>query len=276
MSYLLLLCELAFATRLGLVVKENRLQRRKSIRLSQTLIYLVVFLQVGCVTIDSRGIALQAPSKAIPKAVSKPMVTNTTKTQTVQTEATVAEPVIILSTAEPPTASTETLAPVKPAEIEKAIISAKQATKPIAPPSTVAVSQKATVAVTAPTASAVDIAHSYKYKVRGEEYGVFKSSENFQEIGTASWYGPGFHGKLTANGERFDMNAMTAAHKTLPLGSWVEVSNLNNGLKVTVRINDRGPFRSGRIIDLSKKAAQQLGIFRRGHGRVHIKIVKGE
>lgn len=82
----------------------------------------------------------------------------------------------------------------------------------------------------------------------------------WQEVGIASWYGPRFHGKRTANGERFDTNALTAAHKTLPFGSRVRVKSLVNGKEVVVRINDRGPFIAGRIIDLSRAAALALGM----------------
>ncbi|MDO5652745.1 MAG: septal ring lytic transglycosylase RlpA family protein [Brachymonas sp.] len=81
---------------------------------------------------------------------------------------------------------------------------------------------------------------------------------SFQQ-GTASWYGPGFHNRLTANGERYNMDALTAAHRTLPFGTMVLVKNAANGKTVTVRINDRGPFIKGRIIDLSRAAARQLG-----------------
>lgn len=123
-------------------------------------------------------------------------------------------------------------------------------------------------------ADGVDISHRYEYKVRGKHYKVFNNSDSFQEIGMASWYGPGFHGKKTANGERYNMYAMTAAHKTLPLGSRVQVTHLATGKKVIVRINDRGPFHQGRIIDLSKKAAQQLGILRKGSAKVHVKALK--
>ena len=86
---------------------------------------------------------------------------------------------------------------------------------------------------------------------------------------TASWYGPRFHGKKTANGERFNMYAMTAAHKTLPLSSYAEVTNLKNHRRVIVRINDRGPFHGKRAIDLSYAAAKELGIS--GLGSVQIK-----
>ncbi len=125
-----------------------------------------------------------------------------------------------------------------------------------------------------PVASGVDISHKYNYNVRGKSYDVFASAKKFQEIGTASWYGPGFHGKKTANGEIYNMNALTAAHKTLPLGSKVRVTNLENGNHVIVRINDRGPFHGGRIIDLSKKAAKKLNMLKKGHAKVHVKAIQ--
>jgi rare lipoprotein A len=78
--------------------------------------------------------------------------------------------------------------------------------------------------------------------------------------GVASWYGPGFHGRLTANGERFNTNSLTAAHRTLPFGTRVRVTNAKTGRSVVVRINDRGPFTKGRVIDLSKAAARAVGI----------------
>ena len=81
-----------------------------------------------------------------------------------------------------------------------------------------------------------------------------------QQAGVASWYGPGFHGRKTANGERFDMNALTAAHRTLPLGTQVRVTNTHTGQSVVVRINDRGPYVGRRVIDLSKASAQAIGI----------------
>lgn len=86
--------------------------------------------------------------------------------------------------------------------------------------------------------------------------------------GIASWYGPGFHGRKTASGERFDMGELTAAHKTLPFGTRVLVHNPRNGKQVVVRINDRGPFVAGRVIDLSKAAAAALGFKGRGHDTV--------
>ncbi len=118
-----------------------------------------------------------------------------------------------------------------------------------------------------------DLRKRGKYKIKGKKYEIFASGKNFQEIGIASWYGPGFHGKLTANGEKYNMYAMTAAHKTLPLGTRVVVTNLRTKKKITVRINDRGPFHKGRVIDLSKKAAQKLGIIKKGYGRVHVKAI---
>ena len=88
--------------------------------------------------------------------------------------------------------------------------------------------------------------------------------------GVASYYGRRFHGRRTANGERFDMHALTAAHKTLPFGTRVLVTNPRTGKSVTVRINDRGPFTPGRTIDLSRAAADQIGIIQRGHGTVEL------
>lgn len=94
--------------------------------------------------------------------------------------------------------------------------------------------------------------------------------------GVASWYGPKFHGRLTANGERYDMHQMTAAHRTLPFGTLVEVVNLDNGRRVEVRINDRGPFAHGRIIDLSFGAAQAIGLVGPGTARVEVRVVTPE
>jgi rare lipoprotein A len=94
--------------------------------------------------------------------------------------------------------------------------------------------------------------------------------------GQASWYGPGFHGRLTANGERYNMYAMTAAHKTLPFGTFVEVTLLSSGRKVVVRINDRGPFADDRIIDLSKAAAERIGLIKEGVSQVQVRIIKEE
>ena len=94
--------------------------------------------------------------------------------------------------------------------------------------------------------------------------------------GTASWYGPGFHGKKTANGEIYDQTKLTAAHKTLPLGTKARVTNLNNGSAVEVEINDRGPFVEGRIIDLSRAAARALGFIESGTAPVHVELIAEE
>lgn len=111
------------------------------------------------------------------------------------------------------------------------------------------------------------------YTVLGKRYFVLKSSADYAERGVASWYGPGFHAKSTSNGERYDMYAMSAAHKTLPLPSYVQVTNLRNGRTVTVRVNDRGPFKDGRIIDLSYTAASKLGMLRDGTAFVEVRAV---
>jgi rare lipoprotein A len=113
------------------------------------------------------------------------------------------------------------------------------------------------------------------YEVLGKRYFVLPSAIGYQERGVASWYGPGFHAKQTSNGERFDMYAMTAAHKSLPLPTWVEVTNLRNGRTVTVRVNDRGPFKDGRIIDLSYSAAEKLDMLRDGTTFVQVRAVSG-
>lgn len=99
---------------------------------------------------------------------------------------------------------------------------------------------------------------------------------DYDETGVASWYGPGFHGKRTANGEIYDQNAMTAAHRTLPMPTLVQVTNLENGRSIRVRINDRGPFAHGRIIDLSKRGAELLGFVRQGTAKVRVTILEPE
>ena len=96
----------------------------------------------------------------------------------------------------------------------------------------------------------------------------------YYEVGIASWYGPGFDGNYTANGEIYDMDGISAAHKTLPFGTIVRVVDLETGKSVVVRINDRGPFIEGRIIDLSKGAAEKLGIIDKGIARVGLRIVR--
>lgn len=93
---------------------------------------------------------------------------------------------------------------------------------------------------------------------------------NFKQVGKASWYGAGFHGRKTSNGERFNMNALTAAHRSLPLPSYVRVTNLANNRSIIVRVNDRGPFHGNRVMDLSKGAAQQLGFLSAGSANIRI------
>ena len=108
------------------------------------------------------------------------------------------------------------------------------------------------------------------YVVRGKRYQVMARADGFKQRGTASWYGKKFHGHRTSNGETYNMFRMTAAHKNLPLPSYVYVTNLDNGRRVIVRVNDRGPFHENRIIDLSYAAAKKLGITAKGTGRVEI------
>jgi rare lipoprotein A (peptidoglycan hydrolase) len=95
----------------------------------------------------------------------------------------------------------------------------------------------------------------------------------WRQVGTASWYGPGHHGKRTASGARFDMSALTAAHRSLPLGTLLRVENLANGRVVLVRVNDRGPFSGQRIVDLSRAAARRIGLEASGTGRVALSVV---
>jgi rare lipoprotein A len=110
------------------------------------------------------------------------------------------------------------------------------------------------------------------YEVAGITY-YPADDRTYVETGVASWYGPGFHAGNTANGERYHQDDLTAAHRTLPMPSWVEVENLDNGRTLTVRINDRGPFARSRIIDLSRKSAQLLGVDRAGTARVRLRRV---
>lgn len=108
------------------------------------------------------------------------------------------------------------------------------------------------------------------YKVMGKWYHPIPTASGFTQTGKASWYGEQFHGRPTANGERYDMHGTTAAHKTLPLGTVVRVDNLDNGRTLDIRINDRGPFVEGRIIDLSYGAAKTLGVV--GPGTANVRI----
>ena len=114
------------------------------------------------------------------------------------------------------------------------------------------------------------------YVVNGRRYRLLDSPEGYVKRGIASWYGTKFHGRKTSLGERYDMYAMTAAHKTLPIPSYVRVRNLRNGREVVVRVNDRGPFHENRIIDLSYAAASKLGIAQTGTGLVEVRTVTPE
>lgn len=111
------------------------------------------------------------------------------------------------------------------------------------------------------------------YVVFGKRYYVLDSSKNYVEKGIASWYGTKFHGRRTSSGETYDMYAMTAAHKTLPLPTYVQVKNLNNGKYIIVKVNDRGPFHENRIIDLSYTAAIKLDIIKKGTGLVEVRAI---
>ncbi|MDX1460565.1 MAG: septal ring lytic transglycosylase RlpA family protein [Xanthomonadales bacterium] len=111
------------------------------------------------------------------------------------------------------------------------------------------------------------------YEVLGKRYTVLESSAGYRERGIASWYGSKFHGRRTSSGEIFDMHLATAAHRSLPLPTYAEVTNLDNGRKIIVKINDRGPFHSKRLIDLSYGAAVRLGFADQGTARVEVRAI---
>ncbi len=113
------------------------------------------------------------------------------------------------------------------------------------------------------------------YNVAGQTYHP-KESYSHVETGIASWYGPGFHGKRTANGEKFDKHELTAAHKTLQMPSLIRVTNLDNGRSVIMRVNDRGPFSRGRILDVSEKGAELLGFKNIGTAKVKVEVLESE
>jgi len=113
------------------------------------------------------------------------------------------------------------------------------------------------------------------YKIRGQWY-YPKEDYDYKEVGMASWYGEDFHAKYTANGEVYNMNTLTAAHRTLPLPSIVKVTNLENGRSLVLRVNDRGPFAKNRIIDISKRGAQLLGFQNKGITKVRVEILEEE
>ena len=110
-------------------------------------------------------------------------------------------------------------------------------------------------------------------QVKKVSYSPVGAKAKFASAGVASYYGPGFHGRRTANGERFDMHAMTAAHRTLPFGTLVKVTNLSNGKSTVVRVTDRGPYVGNRVIDLSVAAAKQIGSTHSGVAQVSLEIV---
>ena len=112
-----------------------------------------------------------------------------------------------------------------------------------------------------------------RYTVRGKSYQVIDSAVGFKQTGIASWYGNKFHGHLTSNGEIYDMYAMSAAHKNLPLPTYLQVTNLSNNKSVVVRVNDRGPFHENRIIDLSYSAAYKIGMLKTGTAKVSIEAI---
>ena len=113
------------------------------------------------------------------------------------------------------------------------------------------------------------------YEIEGVSY-FPQNYEEYEETGTASWYGDDFHGKPTANGETYDSLTMTAAHRTLPMPSMVRVTNLRNNKSVIVRVNDRGPFAKNRVIDVSQKAAEELGFKDKGTTDVHIQLLRND
>lgn len=150
------------------------------------------------------------------------------------------------------------------AQTKIAVHAAKEITKAISP------AEQPEAAEGAPGAYKI----GEPYEVAGVWY-YPKADPDYDETGIASWYGEPFHGRDTANGETYDMNAITAAHKTLPMPSYVRVTNLENGRALTVRVNDRGPFVHGRVIDLSRRGAQLLGFERSGTARVRVQAVGG-
>ena len=111
------------------------------------------------------------------------------------------------------------------------------------------------------------------YEALGKRYVPLTSVQPFRQSGLASWYGKRYHGQKTSSGEAYDMYAMTAAHPTLPIPSYVRVTNLANGRSVVVRVNDRGPFKSERVIDLSYVAAYKLGFIQAGQARVEVEAI---
>jgi rare lipoprotein A len=139
---------------------------------------------------------------------------------------------------------------------------------------TTAVPPPAPPAVPAPDGKPARRGNPPFYDALGRRYHVLPSEKGYRERGVASWYGGEFHGRLTASGEPYDMHALTAAHKTLPLPCYAKVTNLRNGRSVIVRVNDRGPFVRNRIIDLSLGAAEVLDITHDGTGLVEVEVIE--
>jgi len=108
------------------------------------------------------------------------------------------------------------------------------------------------------------------YQINGKTYYPLPSAQGFEEVGIASWYGADFHGRKTSNGETYNMHGLTAAHKVLPMDTWLLITNQENGKEITVRVNDRGPFAKERIIDLTRTGAKNLGFLAQGTARVKI------
>ncbi|MEH8016762.1 septal ring lytic transglycosylase RlpA family protein [Rheinheimera muenzenbergensis] len=126
----------------------------------------------------------------------------------------------------------------------------------------------------APKAEPLSPGGNRPYRLFGQSYTPLTDATVHTEMGIASWYGNKFHGHLTSNGETYNMFAMTAAHKTLPLPSYVKVTNLDNGKAAIVRVNDRGPFHRDRIIDLSYSAASKIGMLQQGTARVQLELLQ--
>lgn len=133
--------------------------------------------------------------------------------------------------------------------------------------------QSSSATASAPSAQSADAEYGFNPDF-GQSPKPGQAGKGEQMSGHASWYGPGFHGKQTANGERYNQRGMTAAHKILPMGTWVRVTNQKNGESVVVRINDRGPYKKNRIIDLTETAATKLGFVKDGTAPVKLEVVR--
>jgi len=131
--------------------------------------------------------------------------------------------------------------------------------------------QSKTVAIEKNTIKATTVNNANnEYQIKGKRYKVLNTAKNYRQVGTASWYGKKFQGKVTSSNERYNLHGMTAASPILPLHTYVKVTNLNNGKQVIVKVNDRGPFLHNRILDLSYAAAKKLGFSHQGLARVEV------